>query len=185
MNVTFHIVSAVGAAAVLSATRKNGTSHQPGSSPNLLVLAVGLVAGVLLHGLLDYAPHSYPIKSVADVGLSLGLLTVAFVMVEPSHRLLLGACSLGAVLPDVVDLGPAIINKQLGWSLPVVKLFPWHWRQYSGSIYDGSRKFESVLCHSLVLAGSLSLLYVYRKSFATQKKNDSSCMPSAGGANRG
>lgn len=171
MNVTFHIVSAVGAAAVLSSIRKNGTRYEPSAPSNLSVLTVAFIAGALLHGLLDYAPHSYPINSVVDVGVSLVLLTAATVLVNPKHRLLLSVCFLGTLLPDLVDLGPAIINKQLGWALPVVKIFPWHWRQYSGSIYDGSRKFQSMILHLLVLSASLGFVYAHRKDFLARIGN--------------
>ena len=97
-----------------------------------------------MHGLLDWIPHSYPIDSAADVSVSLVLLTVVMILVQPKHRFLFGACAFGVLAPDLVDLGPALINKRLGWSLPVFKFFPWHWRQYSGSIYDGSHRMESL-----------------------------------------
>lgn len=60
---------------------------------------------------------------------------------------LLGVCFIGSLFPDLIDLGPAIANKYLGLSLPVFKVFPWHWQEHSGSIYDGSRATESLLCH--------------------------------------
>jgi hypothetical protein len=168
MNVTFHMLSAVATAAILSSRQNNRTSHRC-VPPNLSVVAAGFVVGVFAHGLLDYAPHSYPIKPIADVSISLALLGTAMTLANPRCRLLLGACSLGSVFPDLVDLAPAIVNKRLGWSLPVVKLFPWHWRQYSGSIYDGSRKLDSLLCHILVIAASFILLCVFRRSFLAQK----------------
>jgi hypothetical protein len=114
---------------------------------------------------LDWVPHTYPINSVADVVIALALLTAGMVFVQPSHRVLLGACALGSLFPDFVDLAPAIINRRLAWSLPVVKFFPWHWRQYSGSIYDSSRKFESLLSHLLVIISSFALVYFYRRRF--------------------
>lgn len=128
------------------------------------LLAVGFVAGVLLHGLLDFVPHSYPIKSGLDVVFSLILFVAAIAFSKRQHRFLIGACFLGAIFPDLVDLGPAIVNNHLGWSVPVVKIFPWHWRQYSGSIYDRSRGFVSLFWHFLVVGFSVVLLYRYRRT---------------------
>jgi hypothetical protein len=171
MNVTFHIVAAVGITAALSFRKRNASLLQMRASSQLPFLVAAFVAGVLLHGLLDWLPHSYPINSAADVGIGGAILSCTMIFVRQEHRLLLGACAFGSVFPDLVDLGPAILNKRLGWSLPVFKFFPWHWRQYSGSIYDGSQHFESVLYHLLVVSASLVLMYVYRQSlFAIGEK---------------
>jgi len=165
------MLAAVGTAAVLASREKSVSTGQSPAPVNLLVLVTGFVAGVLLHGLLDWLPHSYPIKSVLDVGIALALLAVAMTLAEPRYRLLLGVCALGSMFPDLVDLGPAILNKRFGWSLPAVKIFPWHWRQYSGSIYDGSRNFESLFFHFLVVVTSLGLLYLYRNDLFAQMRN--------------
>jgi hypothetical protein len=163
MNVTFHALASFATAAVLSSKLKSADSRRLFAPADLPILAVGFVAGVLMHGLLDYAPHAYSIKSAVDVLLSLALFSIALLLAGRRHWLLLGVCFLGCVFPDLVDLGPAIVNKRLGWSLPVVKVFPWHWREYSGSIYDGSRGVESFLYHLIVAGGSLILLYAYRR----------------------
>jgi hypothetical protein len=45
---------------------------------------------------------------------------------------------LGAVLPDLVDLGPPLCRKLLALPIPVVMhapLFPWHWTDGSGSLH--------------------------------------------------
>jgi len=138
----------------------------------LPLLAAAFVLGVLLHGLLDWIPHSYPINSVVDVSVSLILLIVVTIFVQPKHRFLFGACAVGVLAPDLVDLGPALINKRLGWSLPVFKFFPWHWRQYSGSIYDGSHKIESLLLHLAVVGISLALAYIYRDQLFGQIRRE-------------
>lgn len=100
----------------------------------------------------------------------------------PPARVLLSACYLGALFPDLVDLGPAIVNKRLGWSLPVVKIFPWHWPRYSGSVYDGSRRAESLVYHLLVGGGSLFLLYANRwRLLRRDGRVHSGCPPIPGG----
>src|SRR5262249_45273621 len=93
------------------------------------------------------------------------LFVIVLVFVQKRYRAMAMTCFLGAIFPDLVDLGPAILNKQLGWHLPVLKIFPWHWPQYSGSIYDGSRWLTSLLGHILVTTASLGLLYLWRKNF--------------------
>ena len=169
MNVTFHTLAALGTAAALS-SKEQFSAHGRTS-----ILLAGFGAGVLLHGVADYLPHSYPIAPGLDTVLSLTLFAAAFAFAKRQHRLLIGACFLGALFPDLVDLGPSIINHRLGWSVPAVKIFPWHWRQYSGSIYDGSRLFDSLLLHLVVIGLSVSLLYTYRRElFALAEDHQSS-----------
>ena len=163
MNVTFHTLAGFATAALLSSRLKSADSPRLFTPPDLPFLAVGFAAGVLIHGLLDYLPHAYPIKSAVDVLLSLALFPVMLLLAGRRRWLLLGVCFLGGIFPDLVDLGPAIVNKRLGWSLPMVKIFPWHWREYSGSIYDGSRSGESFLYHLIIAGGSFLLLYAYRR----------------------
>jgi hypothetical protein len=164
VNVTFHTLTSISAAAVLSSRGAGKKSRPTSFHDSVLVLTGGFLGGVLLHGLLDYLPHSYPIPSVLDAIFSLALFVIAIALAQPHHRLLVAACFLGAVFPDLVDLGPAIVNKNLGWSVPVVKLFPWHWRQYSGSIYDESRNFVSLFWHLAIVGVSVSLLFGYRRT---------------------
>jgi hypothetical protein len=165
MNVTFHTLTALGGAAVLASKKKDPERNAWVVSSDMPLLGLGFVAGVLTHGLLDYAPHSYPIESRLDMALSLSLFLVALFFSRIRHWVLAAACFFGSVFPDLADLGPAILNKQLGLSLFVVKIFPWHWREYSGSIYDGSRDAESLLYHVLVLSVGLYLLWTYRNSY--------------------
>ncbi|MDQ3322286.1 MAG: hypothetical protein M3525_07640 [Acidobacteriota bacterium] len=87
-------------------------------------------------------------------------------LVRRRNFILLVACYFGCLFPDLLDLSPAMLNKRTGFDLPVFKAFPWHWHIYSGSIYDGSRQFESNLWHSLMFATSISLLvYFWRRFF--------------------
>ena len=159
MNVTFHTMTALATAAVLSSQQDRQPFREKGTLP---LAAGGFAAGILLHGLLDYLPHSYPIPSTFDVLLSLALVCAALFLANRECRFLIAACFLGSIFPDILDLGPPFANKLLGWSLPVAKLFPWHWPRYSGSIYDGSRRIESLLLHSAVILISIGLIYANR-----------------------
>jgi hypothetical protein len=162
MNVTFHTMASLATAAVLSGRQRALAMPRRFTPSDLPILIIGFTAGVLMHGLLDYVPHAYPVRSAFDVTVSLALFMAALLFVRLRHWLLLGACFGGSIFPDVVDLGPAILNERMGWSLPVVKIFPWHWRVYSGSVYDGSRGFESFLFQMIVATVSLGAIFVCR-----------------------
>jgi hypothetical protein len=165
MNVTFHTLTSLAIAAALSTKQTKPIANESFVFSDVPLLSIGFVTGVMIHGLLDFVPHSYPIKSIVDVVLSLGLSPAVMIFIQQRHRLLAALCFLGVIFPDLVDLGPAILNSHLGWHLPVVKIFPWHWPQYSGSIYNGSRPLSSLAAYSLVAGVSLSLLYLCRKNF--------------------
>jgi hypothetical protein len=111
---------------------------------------------------MDYVPHSYPIPSAMDVVFSLILFTVAVSLTKPQFRVLVTACFSGSIFPDLVDLAPPILNRHLGWSLPTVRIFPWHWPQYSGSLYHGAKRLQSAVSHSAVIGVCVSVCWFYR-----------------------
>jgi hypothetical protein len=156
MNVTFHVLAGIGVAAVL-------IPREPPIS--VLSLLTGLGATAALHGLLDFVPHSYPIKSGIDVMLALLVFGTALSFAKPHVRLLLVVCFLGSILPDLIDLGPGILNRRAGLNLPDIKFFPWHWKQYSGSVYDGSRTTESAVLYLLVLTIATAAVLCQRDRF--------------------
>jgi hypothetical protein len=160
MNVTFHAIGSFATAAVLS--RKLA-----GNSWDMPKLTIGFAVGVLIHGVLDFLPHEYPLHSAFDVIFALMLLALMLFLAQNQNRLLILVCFAGAIFPDVLDLGPTIINKYWGITVPQLpfRVFPWHLKQYSGSIYDGSRRIESTIYHLLLLLICLPLIYVNRKTF--------------------
>ena len=163
MNVTFHTLASLTTVAVLSRYIKPRKAFSVPPLNEFPFLAAGFAIGILIHGTLDYAPHNYPIPSIIDVFTSLFLLALALMFVKPYLRLLTLVCFVGGIFPDLVDLGTAIINKRLGTNLPVVKIFPWHWTHYSGSIYDDSYRIESAVYHLTVAAIFLIVCYLLRK----------------------
>lgn len=172
MNVTFHTTVALATAAFLSSTQSRPASGGTAARPSLLIAVIGFVAGVVEHGVMDYVPHSYPIPSGMDVVFSIILFTVAVALTKPQFRVLVTVCFIGSIFPDLVDLGPPILNRHLGWSLPTVKIFPWHWPQYSGSLYHGAKKLQSVVSHSVLIGVCVSLCWFYRHSlfaFASER----------------
>lgn len=164
MNVTFHTVAALATAAVLSSRNVAQSPDESISRSRAAPLGIGFLIGLILHGVFDFYPHAYTFNSGLDILFSLILFFSALALAKRQHMMLIGACFIGAAFPDLVE-GPPVLNKHLGWSVPLVKVFPWHWRQYSGSIYDGSKGFESLLGHVAVVGLAISLLYVYRYEF--------------------
>jgi hypothetical protein len=162
MNVTFHALASFATAAVLSA-KLLPCQNCFFLRSDLPFLAIGFVTGVLMHGILDFAPHSYPIWSKVDVPFCLAMFFLFAWLVKRRNLILLSACYVGCLFPDLLDLSSSIINKYVGTNLPVYKFFPWHWHIYSGSIYDGSRRFESNLWHLLLFVTSVTLLVVFRR----------------------
>lgn len=131
MNVLFHLAAGFGIAlAVCSEAVK----------PKIWPTATtGALIAFVSHALLDYTPHCYPINSKIDFIAGFILLLALSLFARKGYRLIIFATLSGAVLPDIIDLLPAILNKQLHLELPVYnKVFPWHWKIYSGSIYNGS-----------------------------------------------
>ena len=167
MNVTFHTIGALATAAFLSSTQARPASDATIARPSLLIAVIGFVAGVVEHGIMDYMPHSYPIPSGIDVVFSIILFTVAVALAKPQFRLLVTACFIGSIFPDLVDLGPAILNRHLGWTLPTVRIFPWHWPQYSGSLSHGTKRFQSAVSHCAVIVVCVSVCLHYRDSLFT------------------
>lgn len=167
MNVTFHTVGCVATAAVLSLNQTENWN----SVSALKRYVISFTAGILIHGVLDFLPHNYPLPSKIDVIFALFILILSLFLAQKQNRLLVLFCFGGATFPDVIDLGAGIANKHLGISIPQLdfKIFPWHWKEYSGSIYDGSRFYESMIYHILFLLISFSLIYVYRNKFLKVK----------------
>lgn len=137
MNVLFHLTSAIGLTVLLTDTKSLTQSQKV--SPVLVTGILGFFAGIISHGALDYIPHCYPVNSKADAVTGLLLMLFLTVKTNKKFRFITVATLLGSVFPDLVDLAPAILNKQVDLNLPIFeKVFPWHWKEYSGSVYQNS-----------------------------------------------
>jgi hypothetical protein len=135
MNVIFHTTTAIGVAVMLTDTKRIELSTTSKSVIGTSVLA--FTVGLISHGALDYIPHCYPINSKLDAIAGLTMMLATTWLTNKKYRLIMGLSFLGCIFPDLVDLSPSIINKQLGISLPTIdKIFPWHLHEYSGSIYN-------------------------------------------------
>lgn len=69
----------------------------------------------------------------------------------------------GSVFPDLIDLSPQILNKQLGVSLPEFEtFFPWHKHEYSGSIYD-EKHSRSIIYQIIVVLVVVVICYFNKR----------------------
>lgn len=126
MNVLFHTTTAIGIVVLFTHTK----TKKPSTSIFLFM------TGIISYGILDTIPHCYPIPSKIDASLGLLMIITATWLCNKQYRIMVLSSFIGCIIPDLVDLSPSIINKQLGWSLPVFdQLFPWHFKQFSGSVY--------------------------------------------------
>lgn len=137
MNVIFHTTTALGIAVLLTDTNRieQSISYRTIAFTGFAAFIVALVS----HAALDYIPHCYPVNSKLDViGGLLIILTLTW-LTKGKYRLITALSFLGSIFPDLVDLSPAILNKQIGLELPIFdQLFPWHWHENSGSIYSSN-----------------------------------------------
>lgn len=147
MNILFHLAAGFGIVIVVC------DSKAPSSNVNTwYTAAIGMVIAFVSHGLLDYAPHCYPINSKVDFVIGGILLLLLSSLAKGKYKLILFSTLIGSVLPDIIDLFPSILNKQLNFSFPTYnKIFPWHWKKYSGSIYNDDCNTSNV---------NISLLFV-------------------------
>lgn len=179
MNVAFHALASFGishaAARGLDATAPTG-----GPARDARVLVPAFVAGVLSHGVLDGLKHGYPVPYTLDPPLALAMLGLWLALVSRRYRPLVVATFAGAVLPDVVDLGPGVANHLFGTHLPKMShVFPWHWLDGSGSMYPakpgvvtsraalntGDNQAVSITNHVLVVFFSLAAILANRRPF--------------------
>ncbi|MCL2715319.1 MAG: hypothetical protein FWD68_12205 [Alphaproteobacteria bacterium] len=134
MNVTFHVLAAVGIAHV-AAVRLEAVDKQVWlpRARDLVVLGAAMLLGVLSHGVLDGLKHGYPIAAWPDVLCGAVLLAAWCLAVQRRYVLLFAAVGLAALAPDILDNGLRVLPGLTGAEMPT--LFPWHWADGSGSMY--------------------------------------------------
>jgi hypothetical protein len=160
MNVIFHTTAAIGATVLLTDTARLG--GKPTLGQIMPTAFYTFLIGIILHGALDFIPHCYPINSKVDAVAGLSMILTTVWLTNRHYRPISGLACLGSIFPDVVDLGPKIINKQLnlGLTLPD-NIFPWHWHEYSGSLYHEPCNV-STLNHFVLLLTTGIILWTRR-----------------------
>lgn len=159
MNILFHLITAIGAAVLLTDTSK------PIEKYIAIRCCLIFIVGIFFHGVLDYIPHAYPINSKIDAILSLFFIILAILFTNRNYKFIIAASFFGNIFPDLIDLSSGILNKYLHFNFHIYpKIFPWHWPQYSGSIYkDGSE--VSILNHLMILAFALVVCLMRFRDF--------------------
>lgn len=158
MNVLFHTTTAIGIVVLFTNTKK--IEHPKDVLSTSLIV---FITGILSHGILDYIPHCYPIPSKLDVLLGLIMILTGVLLSNKRYRIIVALALLGCIIPDLIDLSPAIINKQLGWHLPIFnKLFPWHSKTYSGSVYNGQCTVSNI--NHTVLVALIGIVFWFRRT---------------------
>lgn len=146
MNIFFHVVTAVGVTAALTDANRIESGKD-----SLKIGLLSMFCSCIIHGIIDYVPHTYPFSPKLDVAISLIVIIILIWRVNRKYRIILSLAIFGSILPDLIDLLPSILEKYIGLSLPVYnKVFPWHWAEYSGSIF-GKSDVVSDINHILVL----------------------------------
>lgn len=161
MNVLFHTTAAIGIAALIIDTRKAGADLKV--RDRTIQGSLAFLLGIMAHGALDYIPHCYPINSKIDVIGGLLIISVSTLLAGKTYRLIVAMAFTGSIFPDIMDLSTAIANKYGGLNLPVYKnFFPWHWKEYSGSIYSDNCSV-SAINHFMMLISIIIICWVRRR----------------------
>lgn len=157
MNVIFHVMAGISAGGL--AIR---VIDKPNASRSSYVIACVslMIAGVMSHGILDIAPHHYPLRATPDIIVSSLSIFLILALVRLRWVILVGASIFGSILPDLIDLGPSMLHEICGVDLRFThgKVFFWHEPAFSGSIYDGTRATESFIYHAVVVLAAIGVM---------------------------
>jgi hypothetical protein len=165
MNVIFHTTAALGITVLFTKTDEIDNSVKTKNIVETSILVFGI--GIISHGILDFIPHCYPINSKLDVILGLIIIATTIWFIKKRYRIVAISSFIGSIFPDLVDLLPSILNKQIGFNLPIKnKIFPWHWHEYSGSIYTNNCNISTI--NHILLVLIVSLICWYKKDKITE-----------------
>jgi hypothetical protein len=119
--------------------------REPGSNTlrwsDLPIVSGAAVVSFLSHGVLDGLKHGYPFSPVLDIALGASIAVGWCLAVRGRFVLLFAAVFFASVLPDLIDLAPAMLKPKLGIDLHLEaggRIFPWHWPDGSGSMFPNS-----------------------------------------------
>lgn len=161
MNVLFHTSAAIGTIAL---SVSNDSVEDKIFSKNNIKRGVNFFfgIGIISHGVLDFIPHCYPINSKIDAIISLIIILASIFSSNKQNKFLVTLIFLGSIFPDLIDLSPQIIEKYLGINMPnFEKIFPWHFHENSGSIYNDNCS-NSMVYHSILTFSILLIVWIKR-----------------------
>lgn len=164
MNIIFHTLTGTAVAGIVATT----LTRWPNNKAYLKACLAVFILTVLAHGLLDHLPHQYPFKARFDIGMSLAFFTLVAALSRPRFVLLFTVAFFGSVFPDLIDLGPQMVNQFLGTSLPTAahKVFPWHRPEYSGSIFTHTLNQLSNFLHLLVVFMTTAMIIATHRAYS-------------------
>lgn len=160
MNVIFHLSTAFSIAVIYTDKVQQKRNHKSQVFTYLSALTLSLLS----HGILDMTPHCYPINAKLDVVIGSFAILSTFWLIRPTHKLFFCGCLFFSILPDIIDLSPQIANSHLGFHLPIYQhIFPWHWKIFSGSIYNKSCLYSNII-HFLLICLLIFIFYKKRRN---------------------
>ena len=160
MNIIFHTIAAIGVSVAITDTNK--INIKSSYKKIILTSVFAFIVGIISHGVLDYIPHCYPINSKFDAIASFVLIITFIVLTNKPYKLITALSFAGCIFPDLVDLLPAILNKYLNLHLKITtKIFPWHWPEYSGSLYNSDCNI-SILNQVLLIFAIITICWFRR-----------------------
>lgn len=162
MNVLFHSTLGIATVAITAHFFPLSEDKEIFRKSDVPVLLFLFGINIVIHGVLDIAPHTYPLSSIYDVILSLCFMPLVFTFVNRQCWVLLLAAYIGSVFPDIIDIGIPKAMKTIGidWNIP--RLFPWHFKEFSGSIYTDTFSLPSLVSHLFVLSAELFIFIKFR-----------------------
>jgi hypothetical protein len=165
MNLIFHTTAAIGIIALVTDTGRAGANNTMKE-----ILRTGLLAfaiGFISHAILDVIPHTYPINPTMDGILGFAFILAVARLTNENYRVISGMALVGIVLPDLIDQWPILLNKSFGFAFPEAEqVLPWHWTEYSGSIYSGESTVSD-LNHLFVLVAVALICMIRRNELKT------------------
>jgi len=155
--------------------------REPGSNTlrrsDLPIVAGAAVVAFLSHGVLDGLKHGYPFSPLLDIVLGASIAAGWCLAVRARFVSLFAAVFFASVLPDLIDLAPAMLKSKLGIDLHLEaggRIFPWHWPDGSGSMFPsssaapdrfrildaGQNRAISAVNHAIVLAVAAACIWL-------------------------
>jgi len=165
MNLVFHIATGIGV--VVSLTDTSRVKEKAINKIKVLTGFFVFIVAVILHGVLDYIPHCYPLNAKPDVILCSVMFVSLIFVTNRRFKFIMFLALLGSIFPDLIDHSTLILNRFLRLNLPMgTKLFPWHWEGYSGSLYHQGWLI-STINHIALLITLLIICWQRRLDFRT------------------
>lgn len=158
MNILFHNITGY----CIAITSLHVAAKDDVYSKKQYIIPIVFLLGIISHGILDIIPHCYPINSIFDAIFGLAMIIGLSILARPAFRTIIAGALIGSIVPDIIDHSAGIFKNHMGISINYsLKLFPWHWAKYSGSIYNGNC-LKSAIYHSILIAVCIITLWITR-----------------------